>query len=98
MSKRSNAVDCDSPSVAILLCAAHYVAHRLSRRSQTRSPVRSVAARLESIPSGLVEILSNHDASNRLTGIFHFLGVCASGSRSGVLGSKTAVPLQHGVV
>ena len=31
----------------------------------------------------------------RLTGVFHFLGVCASGDLRGVLGSKAAIPLQY---
>jgi len=49
------------------------------------------------LPRGLFQILPHHDAPNRLTGVLHFLSVCASGSRRGVLGNKAAVPLQHGV-
>ena len=52
-----------------------------------------------SIPRRLFRILPHHDASDirpvRLTGVFHLLGVFASGNLSGVLGRKTAISFQE---
>ena len=64
----------------------------------SRASISSVCVTILPSPRGLFQILSDHDAPTGLTPILHFLSVCASGSRRGVLGSKAAVSLQHGVV
>jgi hypothetical protein len=57
---------------------------------------------LGSIPRNLLHILSYHDSSNirpvRMTGVFHSLGVFASGNLRGVLGGEAAISFQHGIV
>jgi hypothetical protein len=66
-------------------------------------PMEKLTARTTgSIPRGLFGVLSYQDAFNiqtvRLTGVFQFLCICASGNFRGVLSGKAAISLQHGVI